>query len=241
MVAKNKSNEIRIIRVYDAPVAAVWDAWTRLLSPYQLNPLNINPLRDVLLACVDFDVLRECDCMQLFVCATNVGTGKPRIFRNRELSVEAVLASGCLPQLFQAVEVEGEHYWDGGFIGNPAIYPLIYECKALDVLIVHVNPLVDRRVPRTAAEIMDRMNEVTFNSSLVREMRAIAFVQKLVSDGWIKDEYKSALKSMRMHAIRADEDLVHLGLESKMDADWHFLCNLRDLGRARASDPSGPR
>ena len=213
---------------------AAFDALTRSFSPYQLNPLNFNPLRNVLEQVVDFEEFRNCKHMRVFVCATNVRTGKPRVFHNHEVTCSAVLASACLPYLFQAVEVDGEHYWDGGYVGNPAIFPLIYETDALDILLVHINPLDVPEVPRSATEILDRVNEITFNSSLVREMRAIAFVQKLVSDGWIKDEYRDQLRSMRMHAIRADEDLGHLGVASKLDPDWTLLTRLRDLGRARA-------
>lgn len=214
---------------------AAFDTLTRSFSPYQLNPLNFNPLRQVLEAVVDFDALKACDCVELFVCATNVRSGKPRIFRNREVSADAVLASACLPYLFQAVEIDGEAYWDGGYIGNPAIYPLIYETRTLDILIVHVNPIAVRDVPRTAAEILDRVNEISFNSSLVREMRAIAFVQKLIDDDWIKEQYKSKLRKLRMHALSADEDLAHLGLDTKLDPSWDNLVALRDKGRARAA------
>jgi NTE family protein len=213
---------------------AAFDALTRAFSPYQWNPLNVNPLKQVLEEVVDFDALRSCREVELFVCATNVRTGKPRIFRNREVSAHAVLASACLPYLFQAVEIDGEAYWDGGYIGNPAIFPLIYDTRTLDILVVHINPLAVREVPKTAPEILDRVNEISFNSSLVREMRAIAFVKKLIDDGWIKDEYRASLRNLRMHALSADEDLAHLGLESKLDPAWENLSTLRDLGRERA-------
>lgn len=214
---------------------SMFDALTRTFSPYQLNPLNFNPLRDVLEQVVDFSQLRTCRQMRVFVCATNVRTGKPRVFRNHEMSCAAVLASACLPNLFQAVEVDGEHYWDGGYIGNPAIFPLIYEAEAQDLMVVHINPLTIGELPQTAVEILDRVNEISFNSSLVREMRAIAFVQKMVADGWLKDQYRDQLRTVRMHAIRADADLGHLGISSKLDPDWTFLTTLRDLGRARAA------
>lgn len=215
---------------------ALFDAFTHTVSPYQSNPLNFNPLRDVLESVVDFAEFRTCRHMRVFVCATNVRTGKPRVFVNREVSCDAVLASACLPYLFQAVEIDGEHYWDGGYVGNPAIFPLIYETDTRDIMVVHINPLNIEAVPRTAADILDRVNEISFNSSLVREMRAIAFVQKLIDDKWIKDEYRDQLRNIRMHAIRSDEDLGPLGLETKLDPGWALLTRLRDLGRARAGE-----
>ena len=215
---------------------AMFETVTRALSPYQLNPLNFNPLREVLEDVVKFEELKTCKEMRVFVCATNVRTGKPKVFHNHEVTADAVLASACLPTLFQAVEIDGEHYWDGGFVGNPPIYPLIYETSTNDVLVVHINPFDVPKLPRTAGDIMDRINEISFNSSLVSEMRAIAFVQKLITDGWIKDEFRSQLRDMRMHAIRADQDLAHLGLESKLDPGWKHLGSLRDLGRARAGE-----
>ena len=215
---------------------AMFDSLTRTLSPYQLNPTNFNPLRTVLEDVVDFAEFRTCKHMRVFVCATNVRTGKPKVFHTDEVTADAVLASACLPYLFQAVEIDGEHYWDGGYVGNPAIFPLIYETDALDIMVVHINPLNVKDVPRTAPEILDRVNEISFNSSLVREMRAIAFVQKLVADGWLKEKYEAQLRNLRMHALRSDEDLAHLGIESKLDPTWDHLTGLRDKGRARAAE-----
>ena len=214
---------------------SAFETVTRVLSPYQFNPFNFNPLREVLAQTVDFDAVRACDCAKLFLCATNVRTGKPRIFQNREVTADAVLASSCLPFLFQAVEIEGEAYWDGGYIGNPPIYPLIYDTATRDVLIVHVNPLVRTELPRRADEIMNRINEISFNSSLVREMRAIAFVQKLIADGWLKEQHSAKLKMLLMHAIRTDEALCEFGVQTKLRADWDFLARLRDLGREHAA------
>jgi NTE family protein len=215
---------------------AVFDTLSRTLSPYQLNPFNFNPLREVLEDVVKFEELKACTDIRVFVCATNVRTGKPRVFTNREVTADAVLASACLPTLFQAVKIGDEHYWDGGYVGNPAIYPLIYETDTADVMVVHINPLDVAELPRTAGDIMDRINEISFNSSLVAEMRAIAFVQKLITDGWIKDEFAQRLRNMLMHAIRADRDLGHLGIESKLDPSWDHLTDLRDRGRARAEE-----
>ena len=214
---------------------SAFDAMTRTFSPYQLNPFNMNPLRDVLEESVDFDAINDSNSVKLFICATSVRDGKPRIFRNDEVTVDSVLASACLPYLFQAVEIGGEAYWDGGYIGNPALYPLIYETETLDVLIIHVNPIVRIEVPKRADEIMNRINEISFNSSLVREMRAIAFVQKLVADGWLKDEHAERLKVLYIHAIRSDAELCRYGVQTKLRTDWEFLTELRDLGRAQAA------
>ncbi|WP_137892818.1 patatin-like phospholipase family protein [Ramlibacter sp. 2FC] len=212
-----------------SPLHAMADIVLRIFSPYQFNPYNRNPLREILLAHVDFDALRQGCPIQLFLCATNVETGKIRLFSSQDICVEAVLASACLPTLFQAVEIEGEHYWDGGYVGNPAIFPLIYHCRTSDVVIVHINPIVRRGVPTTAADILNRVNEVSFNSSLMREMRAIAFVTSLIQRGKVE---RGEMKEMWIHSIRSDETMAALGVSTKYNADWHFLCELRDKGRA---------
>lgn len=209
------------------------DLVTRLFSPYQFNPLNLNPLRDVLTAVVDFDALRAGTCpIRLFLSATNVATGKVRIFTNDEIGADQVLASGCLPFLFQAVEIDGEAYWDGGYMGNPAIFPLIYHCDSRDVVIVHINPLERRDVPRTGPEILNRINEISFNSSLMREMRAISFVTRLIDNG---EACGARLKRMLIHSISADDVMTRLNHTSKLNADWEFLTNLRNAGRDHAS------
>jgi len=215
----------------NSPMHFMADMMLRVFSPYQFNPLNLNPLRDVLEAHVDFAALREHCPIRLYLCATNVETGKVRIFNEKDISVDAVLASACLPLLFQAVEIDGEHYWDGGYVGNPAIYPLIYNCKTSDVVIVHISPIVRKGVPRTATDILNRINEVSFNSSLMREMRAIAFVTSLIQRGKVEP---GEMKEMLVHSIRSDETMTELGVSSKLNADWDFLCFLRDRGRAEA-------
>jgi NTE family protein len=216
-----------------SPAFLVFDMMTRLFSPYQFNPLNYNPLRDVLKDTIDFERLRRESVVKLYLCATNVRTGKVKIFENHELSVSTVLASSCLPLLFQAIEIDGEAYWDGGYMGNPAIFPLIYGCQSVDVIIVHINPIVRTEIPRTAGDILNRLNEISFNSSLMREMRAIAFGNKLVESGAFRG---NEMKSMLVHAIEADELMRGLGAASKFNADWEFLTHLRDVGRACAED-----
>jgi NTE family protein len=212
---------------------AYWwmDMATRVFSPYQLNPTNFNPLRDVLNQHVDFAALRRHSDIKLYLAATNVETCKVRIFQCKDVTADAVLASACLPFMFQAVEIEGEYYWDGGYVGNPAIYPLIYQCDTRDVVIVHLNPIVRRGCPRTAPEIMNRLNEVSFNSSLMREMRAIAFVTSLIERGKLSE---SEAKQMLIHSIRADEEMTHYGVSSKLNCDWTFLTHLFEKGRAHA-------
>jgi NTE family protein len=210
-----------------------FEAMTNLFSPYEANPFDFNPLKDVLVATVDFERLRRCPmATRLFICATNVRTGKIRVFENSELDARVVLASACLPHVFKAVEIDGEHYWDGGFMGNPAIFPLIYRGASHDVIVVHVNPLKRTQVPTTAAEIRDRVNEITFNSSLMREMRAIAFVTRLIDDEALDDQ---RYRRMLVHAIRDDDVMEKFGIESKLSTDWGFLCHLRDEGRRTAS------
>ncbi len=214
-----------------SPSHFAFDAATRLLSPYQFNPLNWHPLRGLLAELIDFDQLARACSVKLFISATNVRSGKNRVFDHRELSVDVLLASACLPFLFQAVEIDGEAYWDGGYMGNPAIYPLIYHCAASDVAIVQVNPIAREELPRTAPEILDRVNEVSFNSTLMREMRAIAFVTKLIEEGRLEAK---GYKRMNMHMIEAEPEMRSLGIESKLNPDPAFLRQLRDTGRRAA-------
>jgi NTE family protein len=204
-----------------------------LISPYDVNPFGLNPLKDVLTEVIDFDHLKSCPvATRLFIAATNVRSGKIKVFENPEISVDAILASACLPNLFKAVEIDGEAYWDGGFMGNPAIFPLIYGGASLDVVVVHVNPIRREDVPETASEIRDRMNEISFNSSLMREMRAIVFVQKLIAENRLDS---ARYRSMRVHDIRDDAGMAVFGAESKRSTDWETIERLRDLGHAAAS------
>ena len=216
------------------PTFMMFEAITGMLSPYQFNIINYNPLKEVIEQCIDFDALRKQKHIKLRICATNVKTGKARIFENSELSVEVLLASACLPFLFQTVKVEEDYYWDGGYIGNPALYPLIYDTDTSDILIIHINPIYRDEVPTSPSAIRDRVNEISFNSSLMREMRAVAFVTKMIDEGWLKDEYKQKLRRMYIHAVRADEVMKNFGVASKLNADWDFLVNFKKLGREKA-------
>jgi NTE family protein len=217
----------------DNSPAFLWlDYVTRILSPYQLNPTNWNPLRDVLAASVDFEAMKRRKLpIKLFLCATNVRTGRVKVFAGEEIGLEAVLASGCLPFLFKAVEIDGEAYWDGGYMGNPAIFPLIYHCDSPDVVVVHINPIMRRELPVTAGEIMNRINEISFNSSLMREMRAIGFVTRLIDDGQVEPD---RLKRLHVHAISAEKTMRNFGMLSKFNADWDFLLELKEAGRTHA-------
>jgi NTE family protein len=216
----------------NSPAFLMFDLISRLYSPYQFNPMNYNPLRQVLEQTVDFERLRQEPPLKLFLSATNVRTGKVKVFGNDEISADAVMASACLPFMFQAVTIKGEDYWDGGYMGNPAIFPLIYRCESADVAVIHINPIERMETPTTARDILNRINEISFNSSLMREMRAIAFVTKLIDDGVIAE---GRMKRMLIHAIEGQDFMRDLGVSSKMNADWEFLTHLRDVGRERAS------
>jgi NTE family protein len=184
--------------------------------------------------CIDFEELVRCDCVEIFISATNVRTGQVRVFRNKEITPDVVLASSCLPYLFHAVEIEGEHYWDGGYMGNPSLFPLFYYTQSRDMIIVHINPIEREEIPKTAMDIGNRLNEITFNSSLLKELRAVAFVLKLLDENWIRDEYRGKLKHVLVHSIRADEALKDLGAATKFVSSWEFLTELRDRGRQTA-------
>lgn len=214
-----------------SPMFLLTDWWLRLLSPYEFNPLNVNPLRDVLARHVDFAALRQSCPIRLYLCATNVQSGKMRIFSSEEMSIDAVMASACLPLLFQAVQIDGEYYWDGGYVGNPAIFPLIYHCGTRDVVIVHINPILRKGVPKTASEILNRINEVSFNSTLMRELRTIGVVTSMIQQGKLSG---GGLKEVMIHSIRSDETMSALGISSKFNADWDFLSLLHEQGRAQA-------
>lgn len=214
----------------------MFSSMCNILSPYQFNPGNFHPIQQVLERIIDCDKLKNDAEIKLFICATNVKTGKIRIFERKELSINVILASACLPKLFQAVEVNNEFYWDGGYLGDPAIFPLIYNTDVSDILVLHTVPIARDTLPNTVIEIDSRLREVSFNSSLMREMRAIAFVTKMINESWIKDEFASKLKKINMHCLRADARMAEFSLASVYNADWSFLTKLRDLGRQAAEE-----
>lgn len=207
------------------------DMMTRVLSPYEYNPLNLNPLRDILVRTLSCKHLQG--GIKLFVTATNVETGEARIFKGDEITIDVLLASACLPFLYQAVEIDGVPYWDGGYMGNPAIWPLIYHTKCHDVMLVQINPLKRTGTPKQAMDIINRVNEISFNSSLIAEMRAINFVRKLIKQGKL-DEREYA--DMRMHRVMPPSDLREMNAASKMNAHWDFFLLLHEVGRRQMDE-----
>lgn len=213
-----------------SPLFVAFDLASRLFSPYDLNPAALNPLRKILQQSVDFEMLAKTS-IKLFVTATNVRTGRGRIFRNHEITAEVLLASGCLPTLFQAIEIDGEAYWDGGYSGNPTITPLIQECESSDTIIVQINPVERPGTPRTAREILNRLNEVAFNATLLKELRMMALLRQVANPGTGEGKRWA---TMRIHRI-ASEQMTELGYSSKLNAEWGFLCKLCEQGRECAS------
>ena len=214
-----------------SPAYVMYDLLSRVASPYDVNPLNINPLRDLVESSIDFDKVRACSALKLFIAATNVHTGKIKVFERPELTSDMVLASACLPFLYQAVEIDGVPYWDGGYVGNPPLYPLFYGTRSKDVVIVQINPIVRQETPKTSREILNRVNEISFNSSLLRELRGIDFVHRLLDDNKLdRTKYADVL----VHRIEETQQLNPLSASSKLNAEWSFLTHLRDIGRASA-------
>ena len=215
-----------------APGYAIGDALSRTFSPYQWNPLNINPLRDLLEEMIDFSTVCRACYPHLFISATNVRTGKIKVFDDSHLSVDVVLASACLPLLFQAIEIDGDAYWDGGYMGNPALFPLYSDTHSDDIIIVHVNPIERPEVPTGAPEILNRINEISFNSSLLRELRAIAFVRRLIADGKLT---ATEMKNVLIHSVRDDATMAALDVSTKLSPPPSLFDELKAAGR-RAAD-----
>jgi NTE family protein len=207
------------------------DILSRLVSPYDLNPLDINPLRELLLKQVDFARVRSCERIKLFISATSVRNGTVKRFDRKSLTVDHLLASACLPFMFQAVEVEGEDYWDGGYAGNPILYPFAYKSDTADVVIIQINPLSCQKTPRTAREILYRVNEITFNSSLLHELRAINFVAKMLDEGSLDPQ---RYRKMFIHCIADEQGFEPLNASSKLNTEWEFLRHLHSLGYGAA-------
>ncbi len=215
-----------------SPVYLFFDLMSRVWSPYQLNPLNYHPVRDLLAESIDFEGIRRNEDIHVFLCATNVRTGRRKVFSNAELSVDAVLASACLPLSFQAVEIDGQAYWDGGYSGNPAIAPLFRETTVDDVILIGINPLTRPELPRTAGDIIDRINEITFSTALFLELEAIKYV--LALPGRDHDDHPLKDRHPRLHEIHAEE-LREFGASSKVNNELRFLRHLHDIGRRIAA------
>ena len=216
-----------------SPFVALAGLAGRLASPYQTNPLNHSPLRAALEATVDMGAVRASP-VKVFLSATDVETGRARVFPREGMTLDMVLASACLPSMFQAIEIDGSTYWDGGFTGNPSLYPMIDGCESGDIAVVQINPLVRRGVPRTPTEIENRMTELAFNSSLTAEMRAIATIDKLLAAGKLSEGGPSPYRKILIHRIHAEEEMTRLGVASKMNAEAPFLDYLHRLGRGTA-------
>jgi NTE family protein len=214
-----------------SPGYVFMDFLSRLASPYELNPWKLNPLQGILEEIVDFNLVRSCNNTKVFVSATNVETGRVKVFDHRQLTSEMVMASACLPYLFQAVEIEGVPYWDGGFMGNPVLFPFYDATECRDVLIVQINPIERKRAPKTAREILNRMNEITFNGSLLKELRSIDFVRRLVEQGKLDPAH---YQQVNVHIVEAQDALRPLGASSKLNAEWAFLRHLFEIGREAA-------
>ncbi len=212
-----------------SPAYLAMDLMSRVVSPYGLNPLGLNPISSILAESIDFAHLAEAP-IKLFITATNVHTGRGRVFRNREITPDVLLASACLPTMFQAIEIDGEPYWDGGYAGNPTITPLVRESDAHDTILVQINPRERRETPRTASEILNRLNEISFNSPLMKELRMIALLRQVADPGTGEG---ARWAGMRTHRIMTDK-LAELGASSKLNAEGEFLTLLKEEGRRSA-------
>ncbi len=211
-----------------------FDVMSRLFSPYELNPFNFNALKGLLDQVIDFEQLRKNTKIKLFISATTVRTGRARVFNTQDISMEVLLASTCLPYLFQAAEINGDYFWDGGYTGNPSLWPLIYGCHSHDLMLIQINPIVRNSLPKTAYEIRDRINEISFNNSLISEIRAINFVSKLIQK---KSVASNRYKDLHLHMIESSEEIEqHLNASSKLNANWDFFLYLKNMGRAAADN-----
>ncbi len=217
------------------PVQAWFDTLSRYFSPYDVNPLNINPLKDLIERFVDFDALRANAALQIFISATNVQTGRVRVFPREKITADAVMASACLPHLFRAVEIDGVPYWDGGYLGNPVIFPFFRSTATEDVLVVQINPLIRRGTPMSSSEIINRINEITFNSSLIGEYRAIDFVARLIDQGKLpRGTGPGQYRRINVHRIVLDRFGTHFDSFSKLSTDYDFFEMLHVSGKRAA-------
>ncbi len=215
----------------NSPGFIMSDIMSRFFSPTQMNPFGINPLRDILVDHVDFDNVCGCTEMKVFVAATNVETGQVKVFDRTHLNADMVMASACLPYMYEAVEIDGVPYWDGGFTGNPPLMSLYRETGCSDTAIVQINPIKTSGAPTQAREILNRMNEITFNTSLLKDLKALALIKRLLAEGSLDS---AKYHDINLHLVECQEQLEPLGASSKMNSEWAFLEHLRDLGRQTA-------
>ena len=220
--------------IHNSPGYIWFNNMTQYMSPYNFNPLNYNPLRDILTDLIDFKELHMYSKKKLFICATNVKTNRAKIFSNKDITVDSVLASACLPQLFQAVQIDGEYYWDGGYMGNPPIFPLITNTNLHDIVLIKINSINIGSVPTSARDIADRVNEISFNSSLINEMKLIHYRNELLRNGILKTDDK-ANREIFVHTISGYDALSQLSYSSKMNTSREFLLTLKERGRQTAS------
>jgi len=212
-----------------SPVYVAMDLMSRLVSPYDLNPKGSNPLREILAELINFELLARSP-IHLFVTATNVRTGRGKVFKNDAITPDVLLASACLPTMFQAIEIDGEAYWDGGYSGNPTLSTLVRECKSHDTILIPINPIERAGALRTAPEILNRLNEVSFNAVVLKELKMMALLRKVADPG---DGEGALWANMRVHLVRNDI-MTELGASSKLNAEWAFFTYLRDEGRKSA-------
>jgi NTE family protein len=210
------------------------DLATRLVSPYQFNPFNLNPLKGILAEEVDFAALKESPSLRLLIAATRVRDGKLRVFREKELTFDVALASSCLPLLHHAVSIDGEAYWDGGYSANPPLMPLVTASRASDVLVVQIVPTAGAEMPTTSPEIVKRTLQITFNGPLLRDLETLAAMTKLSGPEGEGSPLSKKLKRLRLHHIAAEKEVQGLGEASALNRDWEFLVGLRNAGRAAA-------
>lgn len=213
------------------PMLAMFEMMSRVVSPYQFNPLNLNPLRDLVAKHVNFDDVQHCACTEIYISATNVHTGRVKVFTGEEITADAVMASACLPYIFQAVEVDGVPYWDGGFMGNPVLFPFLEGSISRDIVIVQVNPIAREKTPVTAREIADRVNEISFNAPLIKELRHFDFINRAIRRG---DLAGIGYTETYLHRIGGGDEIAHYPASTKLNAEWKFLKQLRDIGQTAA-------
>ena len=215
-----------------SPALMFMQMFQSTVSPYMFNPLNLNPLADLLNSVIDFELVRSCEDIKLFISATDVENGRVKVFNRNELRCDMVMASAALPFLFQAVEVDGKPYWDGGYMGNPSLFPFYrHDVESNDIIIVQINPVERPGTPKTAQGIMERLREITFNSSLLKELRSVDFINRLLDEGKMSED---GFRRMRVHIIEAPKEVTDLGQSSRLNPQWEFLEHLFDLGRESA-------
>jgi NTE family protein len=217
-----------------APMVKLMLQWAHYFSPAQINPFDLNPLRDIVAAQIDFERLRAHSPVKLFIAATHANSGKLKIFREHEISVDAVLASACLPTVHRAIEIDGEPYWDGGYAANPAVFPLFFDCAARDILLVLLAPLKHEQTPASAADIRDRVLEIAFNATFLREMRMFAHLRERVGNSWFTlGRHERRLARTNFHVIEAQDIMAELTADTKLAANLQFFDRLKALGRER--------